>query len=40
MFIEAAISSTYLALFKVFLIVFTYDFEKVKRVRTSKDQIN
>ena len=27
MFIEAVISSTSLVLFKVFLIVFTYDFE-------------
>ena len=33
MYIAAVISSTSLVLFKVFLIVFTYDFEQAKRIQ-------
>ena len=33
MFIEVVISSTSLVLFKVFLVVFTYDFEQATRAR-------
>ena len=42
MIVEAVISSTTLVLFKVFLIVFTYDFEQAKRVRNGQgaDKLN